>query len=282
MRVLPQGPATLRRAPFRLNANQIAAHVSINGSASQDTWTAYATVLDPIRFAAPGFTAFLRVIGMPNNPTAPEYCNALIELAVGAASSERPLVRLHFPTSVTTMDRAYYVPLHLPKGARLAARLSRGIAGATGGALQIGVLPSPVSPHAAGGFRGVEHVNVSAGPVAAPPTELTLASGAGGLHEMTAATTQRWRAFSFHIGTTLNPQVTARLLQGVRWALVAGPGSGTVVAGYFMSGQAGSRGCFQPMGPFPCDIPAGTRLQLHLTTSDGARTQCAPQLWGWY
>lgn len=282
MRFIPRASPSGRVAPSAPDANNLVGSITFAGSGTVNTWTGYQEIYAALPFDCTALFVDVSSVNAGATSTPPASASNLWELAVGSSGNEVPIYRFHTVTNATPrLAFSRLVPLSLPKGVRLAVRVASGNTSVASTAHRISAAPMPRSHHAPVGFRGVEMLNVSGGPDARVPSAFTIAANPGGLHEISAGIAQHWRAFAFHVATDNYDNAAVRSLVRVRWALHAGAGTGIVVAGYFFTGAL-ARGAFPVMGPFPCDIPKGTRLQLHLTTSDATRTECGACLWGFY
>lgn len=282
MRFVPYAAPSGRTIPAVPDATNDVGSITFAGSGTVNTWTNYQTLIASMPYECAALFVDTSDVNAAATSTPPASASNLWELAIGTAGNEVPIYRFHTVTNAAPrLAFSRLVPLALPKGVRLACRVSAGNTNTASTGHRIAARPMPRSHHAPIGFRSVEMLNVSAGPDARVPSAFTIAANPGGLHEISAGIAQHWRAFSFHVATDNYDNAAVRSLVRVRWALHAGAGSGIVVAGYFFTG-ASSRGAFPQMGPFPCDIPKGTRLQLHLSTSDATRTECGACLWGFY
>lgn len=213
-----------------------------------------------------------------------------VQIALGASGNEAALIEL--PTSSATffggaeiLTTDLRIPLQIPAGSRVAARIMLSIANTAQDWVSINFIPLPAGPLQPTGFRGVEALNFGGSGAAIDTiflrsTDNAVPAPAGTITEISSGIVNHWRAFSLvYGGDGVLASATA-----FQWRLRAGSGSGDVIFGTMASVQHARAQFSANHGPFPCNIPAGTRLLLEfiesITTS--SNDNIFPVLYGWY
>lgn len=199
----------------------------------------------------------------------------LLDLAIGAAGSEQvivPDILWHTGASDTGGSAWIYIPIAIPAGTRLAARCQSQTAGAqvTAGIYVVG----------AGWLQGAPLGVVDAYGVDAAATNGTridpgaTANTKGAYTQIVASTTRHYRYLLVGIGYRL-----ATLAADQNWLLDVAIGAAAaeqvIIPDLFWRGTAVTDSFPGPQvyGPFPVDIPAGTRLAARAQSSNNTAGQ---------
>ena len=184
-------------------------------------------------------------------------------LGIGAAAAERPLMEIYltFSNVALTPGLSFFAPVRVPAGSRLAAKSSAASSSidihlnglALGGAANMG---SDFVESA--GVSGDGGTDVNAG---------ASANTKGAWAEMSASTVYRWGAIMVIIGNNANAAMSTgdfRLDIGVGAA-----GSEQVIHGDFIFTEELTYDRLNNLvfGPFPCDIPIGSRIAVRVQST---------------
>ena len=212
-----------------------------------------------------------------------------MEIATGSAGNEVPLVRFACPFNFNIGQRTYppvTVPLFVPRGTRISARIMQSFGTSTVDFMDLNVLVLPVTPYTPTPFRNVEIVNLDATQAQVlvkleadrtgiHPDEL------GGITQVKASIGTHWKAFSVGFGYT---SLATNNCPGFDVYLRAGAsGNGERVFGPVATEQIINAAQWIVLGPYPCDLPVGTRVLLELFESFQTITadDVYPVLYGW-
>lgn len=247
-------------------------HTSVVGHASAHTKSNWTTV---VASTAVGYNGILVQCIMPASVANSSLC--LFDIGIGAAASEVvicPNIYVYGPGGVANV----FIPINIPAGTRIAARLQSTITSASSWVNVTGIRGGFWGPQAGGGlihsFGG--NLATSGGTVldagaaantfpALPMTQLVAATTKDIVAIMpivsyNPAATVADAGFQYEIGVGASSSEVAILRQCFRVEL---------------EGTSGSN-CGYPQFWFPCSIPAGSRISARVRSSvTGAATRIA-------
>lgn len=250
-------------------------------SATANTMGAWAQMYSATPFDAVGFTFDFQ-------PQA-NGSQHVVQVGLGAAGAE--VVWFEMPVAnegfATSLHHMLYVPLNIPRGTRVSVRTQKSTATATANNVAA-ILLHPRSTFQPIGFNGVEYVNAPSLATSLCPTTFEGSSASSGtvgtIAEITSATTYAWKALSIRFGGN-DASSLANNNPAFSLMLRVGSSNGNRVAGYYPV-TAATRGVITAtIGPFPCDLPAGSRLLLEIlsdNTSNGTTNRIRPTIQGYY
>ena len=203
----------------------------------------------------------------------------LIDIGIGGAGSEQTLIEDIYLCSITSDGfqnaDCIYIPIRIPEGARVAGRSSSAIdatiVGANGG------------PGFMRGYAGCETYGISSG-IGTQMTGSDSANSKGGWAQITAATGFHIKALMAIIGRNNNNSLTdADFLFDVG---IGGAGSEQVLIPDLPFTANATRDTVRPriFGPFPVDVPEGSRLsgRIQGTTTTNPDDNMDLVLYGFY
>jgi hypothetical protein len=249
---------------------------SFNGPGTADTWTAYQEIIASVPFDCAGFW-------IEEESTLGTNSAWQIQYARGAASSEVEIIRTGGQCASFWTNNPFqpmYVPLPLKRGERISARMMTSLT-STAVICRTNVRFVPASALWMPSFNRVEIVNLS--PSAALPVSrpgVTYSAGppiVGAIDEMLASTTTSWRAWSVRFtGNGVLGDMATKFQFFVR----VGASSGVRFGGGFHPSAKARSIVDTVLGPFPCDIPVGSRILSEAILNATGPTY-APIIYGW-
>lgn len=193
---------------------------------------------------------------------------ALVTVALGGSGSEKVLIDdLEFVDSTTPdiSGSSIFLPIHVPAGSRLAAKASAA-SSVTANLIGVGV-GSPSGRGFAGasamGSNGTKGTQIDPGGTA---------NTKGSWTQITASTAEDYAALMMIVGSNAaTVHNTANFLVDIG---VGGSGSEVVLVPNLYTHSNNTNDFYQPrcFGPFPCDIPAGSRLSIRAQSSTNQAT----------
>lgn len=246
-------------------------HTSVAGHASAHTKSNWTTI---VASTATPLSGILVQVIMPANVANSSLC--LFDIGIGAAASEViicPDIYVYGPGGVTSV----FIPIDIPAGTRIAARLQSTITSASSWVNITGFRGGLWGPTMGGHIQTFgQNLATSGGTAldagasvntypALPMTELTAATTKDivaimPLVSYNPATTVADAAFEYEIGVGASSSEVAILRQGFRVEL---------------EGTSNSNSQYPQMW-FPCSIPAGSRISARVRSSvNGAATRIA-------
>lgn len=221
--------------------------------------------------APEGITSF--VVQLYNTQESSSASRVSVDIGIGSAGSEVVLVP-DLRTLMRTMTTAgtFYIPMAIPGGVRVAARLQAGTGGSRTCDVAIGVFR--------GGFlssppltQATHYGFVSAGTVGTEVDPGAAANTKGAASEITASCTNPIRSMILCIGNTsdANYNPPTRLDDGYLLDIGVGATPDYIITNYPLT-TCTPIDCLSPwvVGPFDCCIPAGTRIVARAQSSENA------------
>lgn len=220
--------------------------VTVTANASAHTFGAWAELAASTTFDAAAIALVVNAVGASATAT-----GSVIEVGIGASGAETAVARIavgsHNPYSIL-------IPVRVPTGLRVAARIQSVVTGGKTGVLHVGFIPQ------IGGFASA--ATTDAYGVDTATSRGTNVAASNSWTQITASTTQAYRGavvvFSASNDTQSNASAVGELGTGAS-------GSETTIASLrFRSNTVESVLTDQPMMPFLYvgNIPAGTRLAV--------------------
>jgi hypothetical protein len=231
---------------------------TVTGSATLNTKGAYTQLTAATAREAQGF--YLH-IGSDFN-----VGDCLFDVAVGAAGSEQVIVsNIKFSRPNDTYSAWYYFPVRIPAGSRVACRIQ-----ATSASIQVwpNIYLLPSSPMWPAGFGRCTTYGANTATSGG-----TSVDGGGTINtkgaysQIVAATTSPMRAFAVGIGPAND---FARVVAAFSFDIAIGAAASEQIILADMTvfqAQSADHIPVMQIGPFPCDIPTGTRLAARCSAS---------------
>lgn len=218
----------------------------------------FTTVIDPVPFAVRGFwvNLDLSVAGSPS---------ALVDIAIGAASSEVIIVPDLLVSSRLGHPATVLIPLQVPAGARLSARCQ---CTSTTNIPRIAITLAEGPPGLVFGAMNAHGVATGdSGGQSIDPGGSANTKPAAPFTQIVASTT-----FDYHGGIIAFAAAANTAMTDANWLVEVGIGASSservVVPDIHLGAQTASDVLTPPfLGPFLCSIPAGSRIS--------ARAQCS-------
>ena len=190
--------------------------------------------------------------------------SALVDLAVGASTSEQDIISNVLFTRKSFRSSFFYAPIHIPAGSRVTARQQN--SGTVDLDVQVLLWPKTFSVSSPLGRVTTYGANTAdSGGIQVDTGETSNTEGA--YAEISASTTNNMSAMCICIG---NQNDFSR--SSVRYLMDVSVGSGTseqVIFDNIPIEQSSSSDSFTPdfLGPYPVNIPSGTRLAVRAQSS---------------
>ncbi len=224
--------------------------ISVTPNNSANTKGGYGELIAATTFDACGF--FLNYV----NPAAHKY---LVDIAIRAAGAEQVVLANFHIGTVASMPGTVWFPLSVPAGTRLAARAQCSSAGS----LALEMAANLVGSGFQGGprFRVVDTYGATTADSGGTSVDPGGAANTKGAYsQLTASTTRALRALAVVLGADSNQTLTtAGYLLDI--AIGAAGVEQVVIPDLWFNATTGGRTFLAgAMGPFPCSIPAGTRI----------------------
>lgn len=242
---------------------------TLTSTASPASWSAWTELHSGLPFAVAGLR-----LGMLVRGSAPGT-RLLVEIGVGAAASERAIITLPGGNDSFMQNAAitnHWVPLRLPKGARISGRVLSSLS-VVRDLVSLFLVPIPESPFLGRGFSAVEIIGLPSTTTAS--VSFTTISTTADTVARAGTTANRWRAFGLACG-----HVAFGDPPGFGWVLQTSGGD-VLYGPDFVFHHDRATGYNPGVWPIPCDIPAGTALEVN-TRAKSAGGEVAPLLYGFF
>lgn len=231
----------------------------ITASASTNTKGSYTQLTASTPIEAAGF--WLQVT---TGVTAVIATNMLLDIAIGTAGEEVLISNLMFAKgSVTWMGGAVYVPVHIPQGSRIAARLQGSVASSTCAVSLLLIPPGPLFPEGFGACDTMGADTATSTGVLITPSGT--ANTKGSYAEITASTA---RAYGALIAACIGGAFSKTACNET-FDIAVGAATEAIIVPDVGFSMEGNNDMVLPFffGPFPVDIPAGSRIAVRAQSS---------------
>jgi hypothetical protein len=232
--------------------------VTLTANASAHTFGAWAQLIASTTFDAAAIAIITNTFFTSATAT-----GSVIEVGIGASGAETAVAQIAVGSH---LQYNILIPVQVPSGSRIAARLQSVVTGGKTGTLHTGVIPQ------IGGFVGAANTDTYG--VSTATSRGTNVAASNAWTEITASTTRAYRGavvvFSASNDTQTNINVVGRLGSGAS-------GSETTLASLrFNGGATENVANTQAVMPFLYvgDIPAGTRLAVNQNSAQTYLDAC--------
>ncbi len=222
----------------------------------------YATLIASTGFRYSGFYLMIGPID------AAAAITGLVDIAVGAAASEEVIVSDFYIESYNSShvnSVCIFVPVVIAAGSRVSARAQ---ASTSGGTIDVGVMGITGDAYLPSGYRNSVGMGVS-GSRGSDIDAGATANTKGAYTQIVASTSNRIAALILSVGSSLNSApADADFLVDIA---IGGAGSEVVIIPDILVVSESTTVFFpHAIGPFPVNIPAGTRIAIRCqsTTND--------------
>jgi hypothetical protein len=232
--------------------------VVLTANSSAHTFGAWTQVV-----ASTAFESSALIVGTNNFNTSTVATGSVIDIGIGASGSEVSLMQIAVGSHNTYQT---VIPIRIPAGTRIAARIQSVVTGGKTGQLHYGLLP------VLGDFVSAPTVDVYG-------VDLATSRGVGITSvntwtEITSSTTQAYRGMCVVISASNDTQANANIV----FQLGVGASGSETVLGYGRVRQVATEAVLTDVGQFPFlyngNIPAGSRIVVQLNNSSTTFDAC--------